>query len=443
MNTPVSFTQQETVECCKSIGQNGFFDVTLNNIKSDFEISPDFKNVYIIKDSSKNMEFLKDSSFDNSYGLQKYKAWVYDGTETKETIGYKYIQMYPYEKPVLEEGDYICFDYYENGIKTTWIAIGLDSQSKFEQISGIKMCTNNLRFYNDEGMLINVPCVFTNKINSDKNVSLSNLKYINGITTVIAQLNSDSQQIKQNQRFLFGRPGNWVSFRVVSSGVNNFMNKVWNDNSTAKVLEITLEGSYVNELTDDLVNGIADAITPSIFLSQTELNGMAGENAKLYAKTFKNDEYYEYNILWSSSNDDIASVDQSGNVSFISDGSCLITATIDGTEISSSCNINVLDVPEQDFYISLSPYDENSYGILQGDMVNFECYLYNNGVKQDNEFTFSLETDIPSKNYEFSIINGNSFSIKNIEMFYGSSLNIKCDSGIYSKTFYILLNGAW
>ena len=57
MNTPVSFTQQETVECCKSIGQNGFFDVTLNNIKSDFEISPDFKNVYIIKDSSKNMEF--------------------------------------------------------------------------------------------------------------------------------------------------------------------------------------------------------------------------------------------------------------------------------------------------------------------------------------------------------------------------------------------------
>ena len=250
--------RHSTDGCYANIGRDGFVDTTIDNLKDTFEINPDYKPVYIVHDASQHQDFLHEIDNSVTFGLQKYDAWVFDGTEENQIVGHKYIQMYPYGRPVLQQGDYVAFDYHDDNKRNIWLCVALDSSTLYQQMGKIRRCTNEVRFYNSDGELIRVPCVFDDKINSEKDVALTNLKYINGITTIYMQYNPDSIQLKPNQRLLFGRQGAWTAFKVVSVGVNNFMNEVYWDNETSRILEITMEASYVNEDADDLVNGVAD-----------------------------------------------------------------------------------------------------------------------------------------------------------------------------------------
>ena len=44
--------------CYASIGRNGFEETVIDNLKDAFEISPDYKPIYIVHDSSKHQDFL-------------------------------------------------------------------------------------------------------------------------------------------------------------------------------------------------------------------------------------------------------------------------------------------------------------------------------------------------------------------------------------------------
>ena len=431
--------------CNTNIGVNGFTQTMIDNISDSFELSPNYEEVYITTDSSQDQEFLHDPNINNNYGMTKYKCWIYDGTEDEQTVGYKYIQMYPYTEYYLHEGDYVSFDYYHNGTKVTWLCLALDSSSVYEQVGKIRPCTNEIRFYNANGELIKIPCVFDNKINSEKNITLSNMKYINGITTIYAQINPDSMQLKPNQRLLFGNPSNWTAFRVVSVGINNFMNTIYWDNSSVKVLEITMEASYVNEDADDLVNGIADANSFSIEI-YPEVNSIStGESVQLNANVIKNENQVVQDIpvVWESSNDSIATISDSGLLEGISTGSVTITCTMQNNQtVTASLNISVENTVQDLYEVVVVPYSAEGYGILQGNNQSFTCYLYNNGVKQDNEFNFVLNTEANNTSYQFVVNNGNSFSIYNNRMS-SYPLYINCTSGEYSLTVEVLLKGAW
>jgi len=433
-----------STNCSPSIGQNGFEEAVISNISDSFEISPNYEQVYIVQDSSTTKDFLQDIYLINSYGLSTYKSWIFDGTEKENTVGYKYIQMYPFETPVLKEGDYICWDYYKTGKKSVWFCVALDSQTIYEQIGKIRMCTNALRFYNNHGDLISIPCVFDDKINSEKNISLSKLKYINGVTTVYAQLNSDSEQIIANQRFLFGRPGSWVSFRVVSIGVNNFMNLFYNDNSSARVLELTMEASYVNPKTDDLVNGIADVASSVIETDIDSIENIIGTTIQISASVFINGIIIEEPIEWSALNSDIASVDNSGLITLNDIGNTVITVKMsNNTDIKKDISISVVNSITEQIEIIYYPISDGVVEILQGLEQDFSCYLYENGVRMLNTFTFSYETNLPSSYYSFSTIDGNNFSIKNNRMDTSNHIYVTCQSGLYSKIVEVQLNGAW
>lgn len=430
--------------CDITLGVDGFNDAVVDSVQQTFELNPNYEEVYIIHDSSTAQEFLHDSSISNPYGLRKYKTWIYDGTEDEQTVGHKYIQMYPYDNIILQEGDYISFDYYHDGTKTTWFCTALDSTSQYEQIGKIRPCTNEVRFINDNGEYIRIPCVFDNKINSEKNTSLSNLKYINGITTIYMQSNPDTDQLRPNQRLLFGRPGQWTAFRVVSVGVDNFINQIFWDNNSARVIEVTMEASYVNYETDDVVNGIADVVKFSINLSTTSLALTVGQTSSVYGVVIKNDtEDVDKEIVWSSSNNRVASVDELGNVTANTVGKCVITAKMqDNEDVTAKVTVVVSDTAENAYDVVITPYEGNSYGIIQGDSQVFTCHLYNNGVVQDAEFEFTLTTEANEMCYRYEVIDGNHFRINNLRMC-AYPLTITCTSGEYTKDVSIILKGAW
>ena len=191
---------------------------------------------------------------------QSYDAWVYDGTEEKETVGYKMIQSYPYDTPQFLEGDYIHFDYLHEGKMSTFLLLSLDTTKLIEVTGKMRPCTNELRFYNDAGVLCRIPVVVDNKVSSSNESESDIIPLIKGEMTVYCQLNASSALIIKNMRFLLGRPGNWTAWKVSASGVNNYMNRYWDDITSARVLGLTLEASEINSDTDDLVNGVAHGI---------------------------------------------------------------------------------------------------------------------------------------------------------------------------------------
>lgn len=431
--------------CYASIGRNGFEETVVDNLKDTFEISPDYKPIYIISDSSEHQDFLHELDNRKSYGLKQYKSWIYDGTEEEQIVGHKYVQMYPYGEPVLQQGDYISFDYHDNNLRSVWLCIALDSSTLYQQKAKIRRCTNEVRFYNEHGQLIRIPCVFDDKINSEKDVALTNLKYINGITTVYLQDNKDSEQLKPNQRLLFGRKGMWTAFKIVSVGVNNFMNEVYWANETAGLIEITMEASYVNEDADDLENGIADANKYSIKIDVGDISASVGDSIVLTATVMKNGkEIVDRPVVWFTGDEEVAAVD-GGIVTILKNGFVTITACLDDNhEVQDSIAINIPAISEDVYTVVVSPYAENSYGILQGDTTTFDCYLYKNGFVMPDVFEFAVsdETDVPDECYKFAVVGDNSFSVKNIRRADGT-LYVVCTSGEHEFVANIKLKGAW
>lgn len=437
------------VYCYGDIGRNGFDETVTDNIKDSFELSPDYKSIFIIPDSSKEQEFLHDVDVTNTYGLPTYGAWVYEGNEDRKVSGRKYIQMYPYEVPILRQGDYVCFNYHLRGTKSTWLVTALDSQAIYEQIGSIQLCTNELRFYNEYGKLIRVPCVLTDSINSEKNIALANLKYINGITTLYLQMNSDSQQIKPNQRFLFGRPGNWTAFRVVSVGVDNFLNEIFWDSNTSHLMELTLEASYVNELTDDLELGIADANKFNLTVDIESITNIVGTTSQLNAELYRNGEPYSLPLIWSTENEEIATVDEGGLVSLIGEGNTVIKVSMkDNSDVFAAISVTVLadggTLPNISDIV-IYPSDGDTFGILQGNTQKFSCNMFVDGEPNNEQFDFSVDTDIPPSKFKFSIIDGNNFEVKNIKMDNYGKLSVTCTDKTNgsSKKIDIILKGAW
>lgn len=437
------------VYCYGDIGRNGFDETVIDNVADSFTLSPDYKKVYIIPDSSKEQEFLHDIDMEKSYGLPTYDAWVYEGNEDRKTLGRKYIQMYPYNVPILKKGDYVCWDFHLRGEKSTWLVTAMDSQAIYEQVGSIQMCTNELRFYNEYGKLIKIPCVLGDDINSEKNISLANMKYINGIVTIYVQLNEDSHQIHPNQRFLFGRPGNWTAFRVVSVGVNNFMNEVFFDNDSANLLEITVEASYVNKMTDDLVLGIADVNKFSIQVETEDIYNIVGTNVSVSATIYKNGEEFSSPIIWSSTDENIATVTSDGTVLLVGEGTASIIATMEkNPELSKEISVTAVSAETPitpSTQVVITPNSDGDYGVLQGDTQEFSCYLYKNGEKKQSIFDFTLETEVPKTDFVFKVLDENHFSVKNIRMNNRRKLKVVCkeeNEGV-TQEIDIKLKGAW
>lgn len=434
----------QPVKCWNGIGRNGFDETVIDGLEESFELNPNFESIYVVKDSSADgaMQFLYNPSLEDGMGYDKYMSWIYDGTTDRITVGRKYIQMYPYKTPVLEIGDYVCWDYYKTGRKSTWLCTALDSQTNYEQIGSIMLCTNEARFYNKYGRVVRVPCVFDNKINSDKDITLANLRYINGITTVYMQLNDDSAQIVPNTRFLFGRKGNWVAFRVGAIGVNNFMNQEFNNNESAHFMELTMEGNYVNSETDDIINGIADVPDITYQCNIDQISGILGGKYDIEAGLYNNGVLVSVDIVLAGSNDNVVSVNEN-HVMLVGIGQATVTVSfVENPDVKFDIQVIVNEsTPDTRYRVDVSPNIES--GILQGDTIKYNAVLYDNGSIVENANLFFSVVSGPIGCYKFSSGDGG-FIVKN-EKRSTQPLIIQCEypDGQYKTEYSITLKGAW
>lgn len=106
------------------------------------------------------------------------------------------------------------------------------------------------------------------------------------------------------------------------------------------ILAISTDGSNITSKCKVLVDNLI--FVSDIALSETEITLNEGKSTKI-ATTISPSMASNKTLLWSSSNDDIATVTQDGNITASSNGTAVISVkSTDGSNISASCIVNVV-----------------------------------------------------------------------------------------------------
>lgn len=326
-----------------------------------------------------------------------------------------------------------------------WIAINSDINKNLAATVLIKRCNNLLKWIDNNGNIHSVPCSIDYLLKENRDYSTAGSSLVNPAAQmeIIVQFNDETNLIKPNQRFLFGNASNWHAYKVLGGGVNNFNNMETSNNDTVGLLRISTGINYLNEDTDNLTLGIADYYTNvyTLSLSKSTLSGNPGGTYHLVSTVTYNGNTVTRNLVWSSDNEDVATVSTLGLVTFVSSGSCTITCEIDNNpSASDTCALTVTSVPVSEYEIRISP-DVNY--VLENQTQTFSAYLYKNNVSQADAVSFTLNPNsVPSDHYTFTPVDANHFSIENNEMFLSDFITVTMTSTVV-KTLDVYLKGAW
>ena len=105
-------------------------------------------------------------------------------------------------------------------------------------------------------------------------------------------------------------------------------------------------------------------LAEQISLDKTSLTLHGNESQQLTATVLPADATQE--LMWTSSDESVATVSQSGLVSAVAPGQAVITATTtDGTDLSASCNVTVLHVQAESIQLNVTTAGLNEGSTLQ------------------------------------------------------------------------------
>lgn len=329
-----------------------------------------------------------------------------------------------------------------------WMTINVDKIKTLYQTILVRRCNNSLRWIDEKtGALYTQPCVIEYRIKENRDYSTAGSAIVvpSGMIEVYYQVNDQTNKIKPNQRFLFGNPSNWTSYRVEGGGISNFNLQKTLDNTTAGFGRLSMTVDFKNYEDDDLTNGIANNGTNIyvLTLNQSSISGDTSQTVQLVATLTLNGFSASKTLVWSSSDETIATVSPTGLVTFVGEGTATITCELDdNATVKDTCSVTVGTSPVDNYQVVISPSNKNY--ILEGLEQTWTVYLYKNGVQQSDAFVFTLDPNtVPNDNYIYTLLGDNSFKVKNVQRFLTDYLEVSCVSGSYSEIIQINLRGAW
>lgn len=157
------------------------------------------------------------------------------------------------DKPV-RMGAFFRFD------NNTWVVVNTGNLSNLTSTCTVRRCNNTLRWTDSSDVKQSVPCVLDYAITENRDYSTGGSKVVNpsGLLQIITQLNLTTNLIKANDRFLFGNPDNWTSYKIQGGGIHNFNNPETDVMSSTGILKLTASVVQLNVDMDDLTDGYPD-----------------------------------------------------------------------------------------------------------------------------------------------------------------------------------------
>lgn len=327
----------------------------------------------------------------------------------------KIILSHPDE--IIEIGKYVEWN---NG---HWIIVDIDSNKKVQVRGEMYRCNNTLNWLDENNKIQSYPCVVntisqsTSGIKEDAKMSL-----IDKDVSITIQQNVDTLKIYSGQRFLL----NGHAFRCGET--IPYLN--------GGILTLPMETDEKSD-NDNIDLNIADyynRTTYTIEIPQGNIQMISGNALQLNAVVKDNlGQVVNKNITWTSSDLTKATIDNNGLITSISDGNCIISASLtDNNLITTSVNLVVTSVVSDNYEIVLTP---NVSSIRLTEKIDFNVRLLNNGVDTGDIFITSIlgTSTALSSDYKFNVIDGNNFRLENDVNYnnIGSIVNIRMVSGIH------------
>lgn len=310
---------------------------------------------------------------------------------------------------------------FDNNI---WLTINSDYYKYTTANSILRRCNNVVKFYDEDGALIQEPCILDYGLTSTQFDFDEAINIDAGKKYLIMQNNDSSSKIDVNRRFIF----NGKAFKVEQ--VERFLNNETFDSDTVPLLYIkTMKDQESDQ--DDLVNNIANAFDTiyTVEIDQGNISQSIGYTAQLTAVVKLNDEVVDRDLAWASSDDLICTVDSNGNIEMIADGVCSIAATLEGnTSVNDSINIEVTATPASNIEVRI---ENNITEILKNTTQPYTVFKFDNNVQQVDTFSYAL-SGADSSSYVFTNIDGNNFSVKSLKFDY-TKLKVTCTSNVDSS----------
>ena len=151
----------------------------------------------------------------------------------------------------------IGYKYYFGG--NYWVVTNTQRMNNLSIGPTVRRCNAVLRWMGDDGTEYSEPCAIDYEIARPRDKVGSKYPVTpQGYINVYAQLNDNTALIKGDQRFLFGRAGNRIAYKVFGNGVRSFLNEETMDDESGALLLLIMGGDYVDEDVDNISDGIAD-----------------------------------------------------------------------------------------------------------------------------------------------------------------------------------------
>lgn len=310
-------------------------------------------------------------------------------------------------------------DYFPIGAKlktmgSTWICVNPSNLSSVLTTAVIRRCNVSYNLYDYYGNVLTEPIILEKvTMMGNDNDKPQNLVMMDGYFNVICQLNDNTKQLGLNQRIILGSKAYHIT------GFNDFYQEFSGDYDSTHILYYTVRIEEPNQ-NDDVPNHIANGklyeFTAKIIGNAGEIK--VGDTVDLTAvflkryddgKLTETEPTDEYPITWNwtSSNPEIATVNESGQVTAISSGTAQITATLaQNTAITATVELVVAEVVNEP-YIAFNGVIPQS--IEQYDSATLSATYYENGVATDKPIVWTFSgTDEQSYT---AMVNGNSVEI--------------------------------
>lgn len=283
----------------------------------------------------------------------------------------------------------------------------IDSHKKFF----FGKCNSLLNGIDSNGNIYSYPCI--RKLASSTEIDTKedkNMTLTAGDLVVRVQDNEITRNLARDTRFIFSK---YESYKMenIYEGLED------------GIILLKMEQYEMNPDTDKLIdyNGkqiwIADyenreVYTLDIQTSNSEL--AIGENITIeYTITNSKGDIVELPVTFSSSDENITTIDENGVVTAISNGNSVITVRMtDNTSVSDTVNVNVVAMPVDNIVYTFEP---DMIKFRRTEDATISVVKLNNGDVVAESYSFSVDSsnEIPSRKYEFEVIDGDSFKITN------------------------------
>ena len=323
-------------------------------------------------------------------------------------------------------------------VGSTWLVVNPANVSGSDGAAVVRRCNAVWNYLDYYGNVQSEPMVVENsRANANDSDNQQSLLISKGYFNVITQYNDATRQIDTNTRFILGT----AAYRV--TGYSDFETEFTGNYSSVRTLSFTIRYEEPNDEIDDMVNHVAGgknfdwnvsvAGQSSIIMGATaQFTAQSARNGVPVAST----PLFPIGYIWDTSDENVATVENTGIVTAVAEGTATITATLmQNPNFSASLDISVTASQDGVSFTSSVP---ETIGAYMGCLITAAYFV--DGAEQADALTWEV-TGGDETAYSYLVsTDGKSVSIDCFG-YSETPITVTASYGTYSVSAEIVLEG--